>query len=153
MTRQRHIVPGCLGSAPAPCGFECQQRPASLPILAPRSRSPAWRSTRHPCCRRFGWALRGESAGARQFTRMRDLVGSDRTNSGGLHSGDGGGVAVEGCEFHFERLPVWVDVNHGAHVAPFEALSRHGFGQNDSIVLLDHFDWSLLVGYAVTSRG
>jgi hypothetical protein len=58
---------------------------------------------------------------------MRDLVGSDRTNGGGLHSGDGGGVAVERCEFHFERLPVWVDMNHGAHVTPFEALSRHWF--------------------------
>jgi hypothetical protein len=33
-------------------------------------------------------------------------------------------------------------VNHRAHVANFEAFNRHGLGQNDSIVLFDHFKCS-----------
>jgi hypothetical protein len=75
---------------------------------------------------------------------MSDLVTGDRPNRACLHGCDCGGFAVERCELDFERLPVRVNVNHRADVANFEAFSGHGLCQNDSIVLLDHFEWSLL---------
>ena len=35
-------------------------------------------------------------------------------------------------------------MNHSAHVAHLEALSRYGLRQHDAIVFLDHLEWSLL---------
>jgi hypothetical protein len=82
---------------------------------------------------------------------MRYLATRDRPNCGCLHGGNCGGPAIERRELDFERIPIRVDVNHCADVAYFEALSRYGLGQNDSIVLPDQL--SPLPGYAVTSRG
>jgi hypothetical protein len=59
-----------------------------------------------------------------------------------FHGGGCGGLAVERRELDFERLPVLVDVNT-CDVARFEAFSRYGLGQNDSIVLPDRFEESL----------
>ena len=41
-------------------------------------------------------------------------------------------------------FPIRVHVNHGSHVAHFEALSRYGLRQHDAIVFLDHLERSLL---------
>jgi hypothetical protein len=75
---------------------------------------------------------------------MRDLVTGDRPNRECLHGCDGGGLTVEFRELDLERLAVSVHVDHRADVANCEALTGHRLGQNYSIVLLDHFEWSLL---------
>jgi hypothetical protein len=77
---------------------------------------------------------------------MRNLVAGDWPNRWCVHSRDYGGFSVERRELDFERFPVGVNVNHRADVANFETLSGHWLGQNDPIVLLDHFGWSLLAG-------
>ena len=77
---------------------------------------------------------------------MGDLVTSDRANCESVHSGDCGGSAVERRELYFERSPIRVDVNHGTHVTNFESLGRYRLGQDDSIVLFDHFERLLLAG-------
>jgi hypothetical protein len=64
----------------------------------------------------------------------------DRPNTECLHGGDRGGSAIERRELDFERLPIRIDVNHRPDIAHFEALSRYGLGQNDSIMLLNHFE-------------
>ena len=65
---------------------------------------------------------------------------SDRPNTECLHGGDCSGPTIERRELDFERLPIRIDVNHRPDVADFEALSRYRFSQDDSIVLLDHFE-------------
>ena len=75
---------------------------------------------------------------------MRDLVTGDRPNCERLHGGDRGGPAVQRRELHFERLPIRVDMHHRADVTHFEALSSYGLCQDDAIMLLDHFEGSLL---------
>jgi hypothetical protein len=42
-------------------------------------------------------------------------------------------------ELDFNRLSIRVHVRHCADIAVFEAFSRFGLGQNDSIALPDHF--------------
>jgi hypothetical protein len=87
---------------------------------------------------RNGCPTRGESARACQLAGMRDFVTGDRANRKCLHGCDRGSFSVERRELDFECLSVCVNVNDGADIAHFETLSRHGLGQNDSIVLLDH---------------
>ena len=87
---------------------------------------------------------RGESAGARQLARMRDLMARDRPGRGCLHGRHSDGLTVECRELDLEGLPVGVHVNHSTHVTHFEALSRYGLRQHDAIVFLDHLERSLL---------
>lgn len=67
-----------------------------------------------------------------------------RPNCGSLHRRDRRRFAVERGELNFEGLSVRVHVHHRTDVPRFEALSGYGRGQNDSIVLLDHCEGSLL---------
>jgi hypothetical protein len=75
---------------------------------------------------------------------MRDLAAGNWPNCGRLDSGYCHGLAVECRELDLECLGVGVNVHHRTDVANFEALSRYGRRQNDSIVLFDHLEGSLL---------
>ena len=84
---------------------------------------------------------------------MRDLMAGDWPSRGCFHGRHRGGLTIERREFDLERLPFRVHVNHGTHVAHFEAIRGYGLRQDDAIVFLDHLEGHSLPGYAVTSRG
>ena len=71
---------------------------------------------------------------------MGNFVTGDWPNRECLHGGDRGCLAIKRRELDFECLAVRINVNDSAHVADFEAFSRNGRGQSDSIVFLDHHE-------------
>ena len=63
-----------------------------------------------------------------------------------LDGSHGDGVPVERRELDLERLAVLVDVNDGPDITDFQAFAGNWRRQDDSLMLSDHADVSLLAG-------
>ena len=69
---------------------------------------------------------------------MRNLAAGGWTNLAGFDCADGGGMSVERHEFDFEGFPIGINMDDGADIARFEAVRRHGLGEDHSVVFFDH---------------
>ena len=47
-------------------------------------------------------------------------------------------MSVERHEFDFEGFPIGINMDDGADIARFEAVRRHGLGEDHSVVFFDH---------------
>src|ERR1039458_492378 len=74
----------------------------------------------------------------RQGAGVGDFIMGDRTHLGGFDRHHGCGVAVQGDELHLVGQPIFIKVNHGAHVTRLQPLIGNRRGQNHTIMLFNH---------------
>src|SRR5580693_2482128 len=85
----------------------------------------------------------GPSAG-RELASVGDLTAANRPNLRSLDRRNCSGMAVQRGELQLEGFAVLVYMNHGSNVANLQTFLGHGRRQDDSVVLFDHAEASLL---------